>query len=476
MNIQRSARGDVRGAARTGRAWMMAAVVAITTLWASAGATAQPRGTAEPKAAETAAPAQIAPYIRVLDEDGGRIVRLQTAARRFVHPEGGPVLHLVAAVHIGDRSFYRALQRSLDAKDVVLFEGVRPPGTGLFDPDADVGEEERVRATQDRLRILAAAIEHVRRRDGASPQTLGELPGMLGDRAGPFVRDLVFDGWGRAIQYRAAGKEGEPGMDLWSYGADGRVGGEGADADVHVSRMDRADDERFQAWIAATDAPDGEDKGIQQQLARALGLTFQLDEMDHSKPNWRSSDMSMDQLQRRMKESGADGAGLFGMLGGSSISARLAGLMLGMIGSSKSLGTIVKIAMLDMLSQADRILEAQAGDMGKLMEIILHDRNEVVMADLKRILRDEPGHESIAIIYGGGHMPGLEEGVRGLGFEPVEDVWLNAITVDTRESGMGVREVNAMRAQLRRSIETAMRAQPRPAPGPRGPSDQAERK
>ena len=49
-----------------------------------------------------------------------------------------------------------------------------------------------------------------------------------------------------------------------------------------------------------------------------------------------------------------------------------------MIGSSKSLGTIVKIAMLDMLSESDRILEAQAGDMAKLMEIILHDRNEVV--------------------------------------------------------------------------------------------------
>lgn len=413
------------------------------------------------------AQAKTEPYIRVVDEDGGRIVRLQTAARRFEHPGGGPVLHLVAAVHIGDRSFYRALQASLDSKDVVLFEGVRPPGTGLFDPKGDLSDEARRIATLDRLRILAAAVDHVRRREGSYPASLAELPEMLGDRAGPFVRDLLTDGWGNAIQYRPADVEHEAGMDLWSYGADGRVGGEGANEDLHLSRLDMVDDARFQAWIAATADPDGKDGGIQQQLARALGLTFQLDEMDHSKPNWRSSDMSMDQLQQRMRESGADGAGLFGMMAGNSITGRLAGLVLGMIGSSKSLGTIVKIAMLDMLSESDRILEAQAGDMAKLMEIILHDRNEVVLSDLGRILRDEPEHKSIAIIYGGGHMPGLELGVRELGFESVADVWLNAITVDTRDSGMSVREVNAMRAQIRRSMESAMKAPQRPSRRPR---------
>ena len=36
------------------------------------------------------AQAKTEPYIRVVDEDGGRIVRLRIAARRFEHPGGRP--------------------------------------------------------------------------------------------------------------------------------------------------------------------------------------------------------------------------------------------------------------------------------------------------------------------------------------------------------------------------------------------------
>ncbi len=403
------------------------------------------------------------PYIRVQDEQGGRIVRLQTAAKRFAKPEGGASLHLVAAVHIGDREFYKTLQASLDAKDVVLFEGVRPPGTGKIDPDADIPDAVRATITGDRLRIVAAAAEFLRERDGAYPQQIEDVSSKLGDRAGPFVRDLLSDGWGTPLVLefsgQTAGTQEATTLDVVSRGADGVEGGEGIDADIRRSSIGGAENELFHSWLEAASDPDADSDGIQQRLAHALGLTFQLDEMDHSGPNWRSSDLSMDQLQTRLKESGADGSALFGMLSGGSLSGKLAKFFLGIVGSNKMLATVVKVAMLDMLSQADAMLDSQPGDMGKLMHVILHDRNDVVLNDLRRVLRDEPGHASIAVIYGGGHMAGLEAGVREMGFDLVDEVWLNAITVDTRESGMGVAEVNAMRAQMRRSMQSAIAAQ-----------------
>lgn len=464
------ARGDgvvTRSTAERGgkvrRCWT--ALLAAVTMAALAMGAAPPvqdaAGKDEPK-----------PYIRVKTEEGGRVVRLQTVARKFVknQAEGekaqeGPTLHLVAAVHIGDRDFYKTLQASLDAKDVVLFEGVRPPGTGRLGADAQLSGDARAEMTRDRLRILAAAVLHVRQRDGAYPESLEALPGKLGDRAGPFVRDLLADGWGRAIEYSLATRHSRPHepvtFDLQSRGADGAIGGQGLDADIAWSGLDRTQDAMFDAWLAATDGEEDDkaDAGIQQKLARALGLRFQLDEMDHSGPNWRSSDLSMDQLQARLRESGADGSALFGALSGTSLTANIAGLLLGIIGSNEALATIVKVAMLDMLAQADKILEAQPGEMGKLMDVILHDRNEVVLNDLRAVLRDEPDVKSVAVIYGGGHMAGLERGVREMGFTPVEDVWLDAISVDTSKTGMSVAEVNAMRAQLKRTMEMAIKAQ-----------------
>ena len=50
---------------------------------------------------------------------------------------------------------------------------------------------------------------------------------------GPYLRKAVpLDPWGRAYVYRSPGTESGMGFDLVSYGADGREGGTGEDADV----------------------------------------------------------------------------------------------------------------------------------------------------------------------------------------------------------------------------------------------------
>src|SRR5947207_6805095 len=81
---------------------------------------------------KAAAAAQDSRYIRTVEKDHGQELVMQSAARTFVPADGkaGPSVTMCAAVHIADRSFYEKLQALLDAKDVVLFESVKPSGTG----------------------------------------------------------------------------------------------------------------------------------------------------------------------------------------------------------------------------------------------------------------------------------------------------------------------------------------------------------
>lgn len=50
-------------------------------------------------------------------------------------------------------------------------------------------------------------------------------------RQGGYVRRLPEDPWGNAYQYRRASAHGQQ-FDVWSFGADGKEGGEGDDADL----------------------------------------------------------------------------------------------------------------------------------------------------------------------------------------------------------------------------------------------------
>ncbi|MGH6616161.1 type II secretion system major pseudopilin GspG [Sphingomonas sp.] len=47
---------------------------------------------------------------------------------------------------------------------------------------------------------------------------------------GGYIKKLQDDPWGRPYLYASPGTHGE--ADIWTYGADGKEGGEGADADI----------------------------------------------------------------------------------------------------------------------------------------------------------------------------------------------------------------------------------------------------
>ena len=68
--------------------------------------------------------------------------------------------------------------------------------------------------------------------DSEGLQSLIQKPSSASGWNGPYLKKaLPADPWGGAYQYKSAGRNGSP--DIFSLGADGKVGGEGDAADIY---------------------------------------------------------------------------------------------------------------------------------------------------------------------------------------------------------------------------------------------------
>jgi hypothetical protein len=82
------------------------------------------------------------------------------------------------------------------------------------------------------------------------------------------------------------------------------------------------------------------------------------------------------------------------------------------------------------------------------MEVILDRRNDRVLYDLDQIRANEPEVEQVAVFYGGGHLPGLAEGLIQRGYEPAGELWIPAITIDLESVGMTAEQAAATRGMI----------------------------
>ena len=72
----------------------------------------------------TSVSAEPQPYMRVVRPDTNTLA-LQIALRRFVPSRGhGPDVWLAGASHLGESNYFARLQRHLEARPLVLYEGV----------------------------------------------------------------------------------------------------------------------------------------------------------------------------------------------------------------------------------------------------------------------------------------------------------------------------------------------------------------
>jgi general secretion pathway protein G len=101
---------------------------------------------------------------------------------------------------------------------------------------SQVGKSE-VKTTRAQLVGLEKALDHFRLDTGHFPTTQQGLNALMVRPQnepkwdGPYMsKTIPLDAWGNAYQYKKPGDHGE--YDLYSFGRDGRVGGDGQDADI----------------------------------------------------------------------------------------------------------------------------------------------------------------------------------------------------------------------------------------------------
>jgi uncharacterized membrane protein YgcG len=381
---------------------------------------------------------------------------LHIAARRYTK-SGSPSIWLVGVSHLGDASYYEAVDKVLDESDVVIFEAVLPEGavapTGLTDA-------QRRDTTKASLKVLAEAASTIDPTP-ASLSALAESASSKNRIMANIVRRLNEDAWGNPVEIVQTSQ----GSVIRSLGADGLDGGDGSAADVEV---------------VIPPPPADETASMQRELAHAMRMHFQLDRLPYERPNWVPGDMSAQEVSRRLSSGGGGGGGgdgggdgggggdgsdgggggdggdggdgidLGGMLTGSSLSGKVA---IGLIRMMPAVDAMsggraidgLKLMMIEVLSNPDIIEQGMAMYGEQLEQVILHDRNDVAIEATNRQLDRMAPDAAVAVLYGAAHMPGLDASLQGAGWEAVETRWLPAITVDLTTSNLDQDDIDAMR-------------------------------
>lgn len=101
----------------------------------------------------------------------------------------------------------------------------------------------KIQTAQTQVKMLKGALETMRLDIGRFPTTseglalLNEAPKderITARWKGPYLDEaLPLDPWGNAYQYGVPGANGQP-VAIYSFGADGKRGGEGNDADIGI--------------------------------------------------------------------------------------------------------------------------------------------------------------------------------------------------------------------------------------------------
>ncbi len=238
-----------------------------------------------------------------------------------------------------------------------------------------------------------------------------------------------------------------------------------ADADYYarVQRdLDSYDVVLYEGVAPGKEAPTAEDKSLgelQKVMGEMLGLTFQKDGIDYTRPNLVHADMNMDQLKEAMGGSTINPLGQVmsqDQLRAMAPMLKMAGQLGAMLmKANPAMQDNFKMMMGKQLGNAD--LSNALGE--KATQAILVERNKVVMSVLAKQLETTTSG-TIAIFYGAAHNPDFEERLGALGFEQTSKRWMTAWKIGAGLPG-----------DAEEPVAPAPRAEPKakPEPAPTGP-------
>ncbi len=222
---------------------------------------------------------------------------------------------------------------------------------------------------------------------------------------------------------------------------------------------------------------------VQDEMARVLGLEFQLNAIDYSRDHFRNADLSLPQLARIFEQTtnaptGAGGAAsgqaefneLVQVMEGSGLFGGLARLSLSLVGASPRLQAATKVALIETLGALPEDLSRVPGmtpGLKHLLAVLIEERNRTVVARLRSALRARPRPASVAVFYGAGHMTDLERRLRAaLHYRPAEERWLTAFAVNPHAAGLSEWELAFTRNLVRRELEALQPATNAPSAKP----------
>jgi tetratricopeptide (TPR) repeat protein len=349
-------------------------------------------------------------FAKVVEDPKAGTIVLQLASRRFVRPgQAGPVVTTYSMLHFADRFFFEKRQEQLDTHDVVLFERANPPGTGrrAYSLLKDDDSAWCVSTTKLRLQTLGMLAKAFENREKRNPLSIKDLQTMeLGFAS---LTDLAVDAWGNEFQFHAK----ETTLEIVSLGKDKSSGGEGEDADLLLSEQEEFPSVVFDRQSEAS------------RIAKLIDLTFQGDGMVHEKPHWRSSDLSIDQVKERLKAQGVSDEILSRTI--TWLPMQIMEPFLGLIQRMPNVKNTGKRLFIEKMAKFQPPRRNTSNTSGR-DQVIIFDRNQIVIDDLIGIIESEPSVRSVGIIYGGGHMPDLEARLRKLGYQQESMEWTDTIT------------------------------------------------
>jgi general secretion pathway protein G len=131
------------------------------------------------------------------------------------------------------------LQRGFSLLELMVAVAIMAVLAALIAPSALENLNEARRTTaKSNIKSLTEALKFYKMENGRYPTTEQGLQALVAKPATqpvpanwrPYIEKLPTDPWGQSYQYLSPGVKGE--IDVISYGADGKPGGEGVNADI----------------------------------------------------------------------------------------------------------------------------------------------------------------------------------------------------------------------------------------------------
>lgn len=189
-----------------------------------------------------------------------------------------------------------------------------------------------------------------------------------------------------------------------------------------------------------------EDPSLQGNMAAALGLVFQLGSIDYDRPNFRNSDLTLEELQKLIARETATRQApsktesefqkLIDLMQGDSVLGWIMNAAFRMIGSNPKLQGLMKLMMIETLGRFEGNMAEYEGlppEWQRLIQILIENRNDAVLHDLSQQFGKNT--RSIAIFYGAAHMDNFERRLkREMNYRVGKVLWLPAFSVDLQKA------------------------------------------